>query len=170
MLWLQLIHCDLPKLVKQKYGTELRSCTLASIKPEISQALNTLLDELHTVDEGRINRMSGYHNNHTSKFPRQQRTQHQSYKHTLDNTRPKPTCPICKQANRTRYDHYLSSCSYLPKGDKKFLSRARVVQSLEEQQLEYYPDEEISHYKPGEEHYDYYESPSKNLPIISMLA
>ena len=88
LLLLQLIHLDLPKLVKHRYGTELRSRTLASIKPEISQALISLLDELHTVDEGRINRMSGYHNNHNSKFPRQQRTQHQSYKHTLNNTRP----------------------------------------------------------------------------------
>ena len=39
LTWLRLVHPDLPKLVKQRYGTELRSCTLASIKPEISQAL-----------------------------------------------------------------------------------------------------------------------------------
>ena len=46
LTWLRLIHKDLPKLVKQKYATELRSRTLASIKPEISVALNSLLDEL----------------------------------------------------------------------------------------------------------------------------
>ena len=49
LLWLQLIHRDLPRLVKQRYGTELRSCTLASIKPKISQALSSLLDELTKV-------------------------------------------------------------------------------------------------------------------------
>ena len=38
LTWLKSIHSDLPKLVKQRYGTELRSQTLASIKPEISQA------------------------------------------------------------------------------------------------------------------------------------
>ena len=32
LLWLQLINKDLPKLVKQRYGTELRSRILASIK------------------------------------------------------------------------------------------------------------------------------------------
>ena len=37
-MWLQLLHQDLPRLVNQRYGTELRSCTLASVKPEISQA------------------------------------------------------------------------------------------------------------------------------------
>ena len=38
LTWLKLLHPDLPKLIKQRYGTELRSRTLASIKPEISQA------------------------------------------------------------------------------------------------------------------------------------
>ena len=45
-LWLQLIHKDLPGLIKIKYGPELRHKSLASIKPEISGALNSLLEEL----------------------------------------------------------------------------------------------------------------------------
>ena len=44
LTWLKLLHPDLPKLIKQRYGTELRSRTLASIKPEISQALPSLLE------------------------------------------------------------------------------------------------------------------------------
>ena len=43
---LQLLHPDLPKVVKQRYGTELRSRTLASLKPEISQALTSLLESV----------------------------------------------------------------------------------------------------------------------------
>ena len=35
LTWLRLINPALPKLIKQRYGTELRSRTLASIKPEI---------------------------------------------------------------------------------------------------------------------------------------
>ena len=50
LTWLRLIHLSLPRLVKQRYGTELRSRTLTSIKPEISQALNSLLEETHTSD------------------------------------------------------------------------------------------------------------------------
>ena len=42
LTWLRLIHPELPRLVKQRYGTELRSRSLASIKPEISQALDSL--------------------------------------------------------------------------------------------------------------------------------
>ena len=56
LTWLRLIHADLPRLVKQRYGTELRSRTLASIKPEISQAIDSLLDELQTSEDGRTMR------------------------------------------------------------------------------------------------------------------
>ena len=52
--WLRLIHQELPRLVKQRYGTELRSRTLASLKPEISQALGSLLDEIHSMSETKI--------------------------------------------------------------------------------------------------------------------
>ena len=54
--WLRLIHNDLPKLVKQRYGTELRTRTLASIKPEISQALGSLLEELHGAEDAKAMR------------------------------------------------------------------------------------------------------------------
>ena len=54
LTWLRLIHPSLPRLVKQRYGTELRSRTLASIKPEISQALNSLVQEIRTSDDARI--------------------------------------------------------------------------------------------------------------------
>ena len=36
LTWVRLVHPELPRLVKQRYGTELRSRTLASVKPEIS--------------------------------------------------------------------------------------------------------------------------------------
>lgn len=33
LTWLTLIHPDVPRLVKQRYGAELRSRTLATLKP-----------------------------------------------------------------------------------------------------------------------------------------
>ena len=56
LTWLKLIHPDLPRLVKQRYGTELRSRTLASIKAEVSQALNSLLDEIRASDDAKVMR------------------------------------------------------------------------------------------------------------------
>ena len=53
---LRLIHTELPKFVKQRYGTELRARILASIKPEISQALTSLLDEIRATDDAKVMR------------------------------------------------------------------------------------------------------------------
>lgn len=53
LTWLRLIHVSLPRLVKQRYGTELKSRTLASIKTEISQA--SLLEELQSDEDAKIN-------------------------------------------------------------------------------------------------------------------
>ena len=52
--WLRLVHPDLPALIKQRYGTELRSQTLASLKPEISQALESLLEEIQSTNESKV--------------------------------------------------------------------------------------------------------------------
>ena len=109
LLWLQMIHQDLPRLVKQRYGTELRSRTLASIKPEISQALQSLLDELSNSEEGRVNR--AFVNNNNSRHRPFHGPKHRSK--TSDyrpmSSRNPPSCPICKQANRQKFDHLLSS-------------------------------------------------------------
>lgn len=54
LTWLRLVHIDLPSLIKQHYSTELRSRSLASLKPEISQALDSLLEEIHTTADTKI--------------------------------------------------------------------------------------------------------------------
>ena len=54
LTWLQLIHTALPALVKQRYGTELRSTTLASLKPEISQALDSLLQDIRSTADTKV--------------------------------------------------------------------------------------------------------------------
>ena len=54
LIWLRLIHPDLPGLVKQRYGTELRSRTLASLKPEISQASDSLFEEIRSTADSKV--------------------------------------------------------------------------------------------------------------------
>lgn len=46
LMWLNLIDKDLPQLVKRRFKTALRTHTLASLKPSISQAMHMLRDEL----------------------------------------------------------------------------------------------------------------------------
>ena len=129
--WLKLIHQDLPRLVKQRYGSELRSRTLASLKPEISQAISSLLDEIHSISETKIMRQATYNQPrrptrsgparyHPQSYPRNQRTQLATKQ-----------CPLCKQASRTVYDHYLSTCKYLPAHDRLYIFSTRNVTGLD---------------------------------------
>ncbi|RXN12438.1 Retrovirus-related Pol poly from transposon opus [Labeo rohita] len=111
LTWLRLIHSDLPKLVKQRYGTELRSRTLASIKPEISQALCSLLDELQSSEDARAMRSA------VSNPPRQK---------LASLGRSRKSCPLCKEAHRPD-NQFLSKCPFLPLPDKAFIARAREV-------------------------------------------
>ena len=57
LLWLRKLHPNLPNIVKQKYGADLCLQSLASLKPEISLALDSLMDEAKAGDSMRVNRM-----------------------------------------------------------------------------------------------------------------
>ena len=59
LLWLGMLNPGLPKLVKQCNGTELRSQTLASIKSEISLALDLLLKKLQSIEDANCNLARG---------------------------------------------------------------------------------------------------------------
>ena len=110
-------------MVKQRYGTELRSRTLAYKKPEISQALSSLLDEIHTADEAKILRaeVSNYCKSGNSK---------QSFKQNLRSSKAVRVCPLCKQAGRSDSNHFLSECSFLPEQDRKYMVRARQIAEI----------------------------------------
>lgn len=125
LLWLERVHVGLPALVKQRYGTELRNKTLASIKPEISQALSSLLEELSANDDSRVSRVSQ---------PRDRNSQPRSI---LGGK----YCCLCRTANRPNYkDHYLSQCRYLPESDRKRMNntnpRIRICETEEYNEYE----------------------------------
>ena len=109
LTWLRLIHRDLPNLVKQRYGTDLRSQTLASLKPEISLALDSLLDEIHTATDSKILRAS---------------LKDRPFKKTFKQNHQNKHCVLCKQAGRP-HQHFLSTCKFLPDEDKRYMSRVR---------------------------------------------
>ena len=113
LTWLRLIHADLPGLVKQRYGTELRSQTLASLKPEILLALDSLLNELEYSCDVKVLR-SAYQQQ--SKFTK-------SKKYLSSSTK---SCPICKLSGKSNYDHF-STCKYLPEKDRKYLKSRQTV-------------------------------------------
>ena len=112
-LWLERLHVGLPALVKQKYGAELRNRTLASIKPEISQALNSMLEELSSGDNSRISRLQT--NDTRRRFPQSQSRNEGKF------------CCLCRSANRPSYDsHNLLQCRYLPERDRRALQSSNI--------------------------------------------
>ena len=124
LTWLRLLHPNLPRLVKQRYGTELRCRSLASVKPEISQALDSLLDELHTSDQSKILR-SASQTEHRASFAFTRRR-------GPPKPRPSKVCPLCQQARRPdSHSHFLSNCKFLPESDRLFMSRIRQVAGLD---------------------------------------
>ena len=117
LLWLERLHVGLPALVKQRYGAELRNKTLASIKPEISQALSSLLEELSANEDSRVLRLQ------SSQRPNNRKSQPKSV------LRGGKYCCLCRTANRDGYeDHYLTQCPYLPKKDKEYMARVRILE------------------------------------------
>ena len=125
LTWLRLIHVDLPRLVKQRYGTELRTRTLASIKPEISQALSSLLDEIRSED-ARVMRTATIRPQIRPSVPRYSPGPHAYPQGSTSNR----VCPLCKQVGRSNFRHFLSECTHLPEEDRRYMAKARQVINL----------------------------------------
>ena len=121
-LWLERLHVGLPALVKQKYGVELRNRSLASIKPEISQALTSMLEELASGENSRIARFQP--NDARKRFP-QSRNGGNDFPsrnggNNFSSRNGGKFCCLCRTANRPGYDsHNLAQCRYLPEKDRK---------------------------------------------------
>ena len=109
-------------MVKQRYGTELRSRTLASIKPEISQALSSLLEEIRALDDATILRAAV-----GDDFRRPRPGVRSDVKARSRQPRQDKVCHLCKQAGRSNTNHFLSQCSFLPDNDRRFMVKARQI-------------------------------------------
>ena len=126
LTWLRLVHPDLPNLVKQRYGTKLQSKPLASIKPEISQALDSLLEEINNNADAKI-----LHSKASKLRLPPLRCPYNRFQKAFTKPYVK-SCPLCKQAGRNDR-HFLSQCTYLPSEDRAFLAKARLASSIHDE-------------------------------------
>ena len=130
-MWLQLLHPSLPHLVKQRYVTELCSQTFASVKSKISQALDSLLDELHTSEEPKVICTAFSNSGKPSQTPCHHSPSYQQPHWSKPAYRPCPTksCTLCFQAGQPDHrSHFLSTCPYLPESDHWFMSKSAMWQ------------------------------------------
>ena len=134
VLWLERIHAGLPALIKQRYGSELRNKTLASIKSEISLALDSLLEELKATDDSRVLRIQpSRRSNRSSNDNRNSSSSRYSNKPSSSSSRNSSRyCCLCRTANRPGFEtHFLSQCKFLPEEDRQRLSRVRYVEVID---------------------------------------
>ena len=134
VFWLKIIHPQLPAVIKQKYTTELRNRTLATLREEISESLDSILLEIGG-EHASVSRSTFY--------GRQQRKPQYRYQ---KQTPSKPmysrfkSCPLCEAYNRPK-DHFLSECPFLPEQDRRYISRpkSRAVGAgaIEDDEYEY---------------------------------
>ena len=119
--WLQIINPALPAVIKQRFSTQLRSCTLFTIREEISEAIPVLLSELEEKDSV-IQRTSFYQTNRRKNF-------NQNKKKSF--SAPKRLCCLCKALGKPA-NHFLSSCPFLPAEDKEYMSKTREITAQDE--------------------------------------
>ena len=104
---------------------------------EISQALDSLLEELRSSENARSMRTCTAVP--SARFPRQS-TNRQRSTSQRPQTASTKVCPICKQVGRQDYEHLLSECLFLPDKDRRFILRARQVVNI----FDNVDDEDIS--------------------------
>ena len=156
LLWLEKVHPKLPALVKQKYATELKAKTIYTLKPEISMAIPSLLDELAGIDEAKVMRMGGG-------MPRRTPYNQGPRKPMRDHQRKLPECCLCKQAGRPETNHWVSVCKFFPEKDRKFFAKTRQIMGL----LDNHQDE--GEYESEEQEVEEYQGEGRGVNIRRVM-
>lgn len=123
--WLHAINSSLPAMVRQRFPTQLRTNTVASLREEISDAIPAMLDELEgrNLDEfgqsGSISRAGGRFQGRQQRF--------QGNKSVWKSRDSRKSCCLCDASGRKSDDHYIQFCPFLPSKDKKYMSRTRDI-------------------------------------------
>ena len=137
--WLQVLHPRMRELVTQRFSSDLRNCTYATIFPEISRSVNDLLLE---VDQEPIvcrafNQRSGQN---TYSHTRGESSRGRDFNRGRGNISSfkSRVCEYCRIADRRCFqNHKIEDCIFLRKDRQEFRSRA-VDDYYEEQEEEEY--------------------------------
>ncbi len=140
--------------MKQRYGTELRNKTIASLKSEISLAMDSLLDELKVSESTSVLRIQPQRSNNN--FQRSGNNFRQNGRNfggrgggsrslsSPSSTGQSRFCCLCRSANRPDFDtHFLYQCRYLPERDRRRMSSSvRNIEIVDIQAGDDYEEEE----------------------------
>ena len=108
-LWLQLIDVRLPGYISMKYAHELQSMTLKDLQPRVSENMESILQDLQTHEDVRINYASS-----NRKPPRSGSKRNTN----APSIRQPKLCVLCKAAGRPHQGHDVASCWFTSKFEK----------------------------------------------------
>ena len=114
LFWLNVLHPDLRDVVTQRFITQLRDKTYATIFPEISKSVDTLLDELVSGPSAcRVFDNKSYRNQSRTPFQRKPTYDKPSYQPSYSK---KKSCEFCRvTGKRAYYTHNIDECLFIKK-------------------------------------------------------
>ena len=122
-LWLHFIDERLPEYISRIYAKDLQSHSIKDLQPQISMNINSIIQDLNTQEDIKIQFSAGRSTWSNSTSPRKSSQQFAK--------RQKKTCAYCKAINRTPFvGHDVKSCWVIPKEDKANLIKAFSVMSI----------------------------------------
>ena len=138
LIWLERIHVGLPGLVKQRYGTELRNKTLASLKSEIAQGLDSMLEELNSISsDTRVLRLPQSRFSNRSQPGRYNNRTPQRREFSNTGGGNPRLCSLCKTANIPGWDtHFLSQCKHISDRDRRMMQSSTRVRQTEAEEYD----------------------------------
>ena len=113
-LWLTLIDSRLPAYVARVYAHDLTSKSLKDLQPQICQNMESLLMELATQEDIKIN----YSRSRNNRF----RNSHEGNGNFRSSSQK--SCAFCKACKKPHVGHDIASCYHLSKFDRAQISKA----------------------------------------------
>ena len=159
--WLEILHPKLRSLVTQKFAIELRDATYATIFPEISRSIDSLLQELEDDSyQGASCRALSFNRRGGPSYPRggsfrpdRKQSYPQSYdrKQSYSQSYEKRNCQYCKLMGKRAYGtHNIEDCLFIKRDAQANQKQARALdceelpseedENLASQYAEFYED------------------------------
>ena len=111
------------------------------MKPEISQALDSLLEEIHASADAKVLRSTFRQPVYSDR--RQGPLIYQNRRQELSKLVFTKTCPLCKQVGRANLQHYLSRIPFLPDEDKQYFIKTRQIFGIDDTDQDDCPDNSV---------------------------
>ena len=133
--WLNILHPKLRAAVTQRFATQLRSNTYASLFPEISRSVGTILEELN--NDASVSRI--YSTNNRSNYSKPSFSARDNQSKFNGRSYLKKSCDYCKLTGKKAFNtHSIETCLFIKRENRRNQSYVKQVDCEEEDVSEHY--------------------------------